>query len=698
MHDSKNNNFLENDTHSSIQKVLHDYRMIFEHAPAAILFFDTAAVVRYCNKEALKLFNLNKNKILGLNLLEYIKHTPLKLAIVKSLKEGEATFEEIYNTPEKKKNLNYFIKFQAVYDESQNMTGVVAIIFSTRIDDKKFYDSKLVQIQAERYFQAAGVMILALDKNANIVRINNKGCQLLGYTESELLGKNWIDLCIPPYLREEIHTIFAKVIAKDIPLTEQHENEVLTKSGKLLTISWHNSVICDFEGNIIEVLSTGEDISELKSFQQALLQQKLYDPLTELPNRMMLFDRLEHALIIAHENEEQVSLFYIDIDNFNMINDTFGHERGDLILKECVERIQKILNPADTLARFGGDEFVIIKEDSEDISSLGFTAQELMELFAQPFIIEGTSHYLTISIGIALHPQHETNPQRLVQAAETAMNRAKKEGKSQYAFYTKALSDSLFEEMMIESNLRKALQNHEFVLHFQPQFSLENKEVIGLEALVRWQHPELGMVPPLKFIPVAERSKLIIPLGEWIMTESCKTVQKWHQEGLFNGKIAVNISGVQMEHNNLIHSINRALHISGLKPSMLELEITESVLMENPKHWIEVLDEIKKLGISVAIDDFGTGYSSLAYLRHFALDKLKIDKSFVDDLPNDEDACTIAKMIVALANSLGIETLAEGIEDEEQEHYLQNIGCRYAQGYLYAKPLDAASLELFLKA
>jgi len=698
MKDSPNNpEIISLDDDHLLRAKLRAYRKLFTHAPAAIFFYDTDATVKYVNQEACKLFQIHCEQFIGNNILSIIRHTPLRHAVQQSLSSGYATFEEHFTSFHENHEYTYCGKFQAIYDADNTMEGVIALIFEVDIENTARQENLIAQIQANRYFEAAGVMLLSLDHQANIVRINTKGCEITGYTQKELIGKNWIDLCIPQEVQSEIQNLFQKIISREIPLKEHYENDIVTKSGERRTIAWHNSVICDFDGNIIEVFSTGEDITELKASRLALLQQKLYDPLTGLPNRMMLQDRLQHALILAKEDNEKMALFYIDLDNFNVINDTLGHAKGDEILKECVRRIEKILQPTDTLARFGGDEFIIIQENIEEISEAHLLAQELLNIFNQPFIIDESSHYLSTSIGIALFPQNRQEPQTLIQAAETAMNRAKKEGKNQFAFYTEALSQSLYEQMTIENDLRKALDNQEFTLHFQPQYSLQKKEVIGLEALVRWHHPQKGMIPPFAFIPIAERSRLILPLGEWIMTEAALQAAKWYKAGIFNGKIAINVSGVQMERDNLLETIDKALEISQLPPHMLEIEITESVLMKNPQRWITMLDEIKRLGIAVSIDDFGTGYSSLAYLRHFALDTLKIDKSFVDDLPDDEDACTIAKTIVALAKSLGLETIAEGIEESAQEIYLHGIGCDYGQGYLFSKPLDAETTEKFLK-
>jgi len=681
----------------SIEKLMKSYREIFENAPAAMLYYDKNAKVRYCNKAARKLFNTSQNECIGMDLLYKIKHTPLRNAIRKSLEQGFATFEEYFPADDHQHELLYCAKFQALYDRQKHIKGAICVVMEVDITTHYKKDAIVGQIQAKRYFEAAGVMMLALDKEANVVRINTKGCEITGYKESEILGKNWIDLCIPEEIRDEIHTLFQQVISRAIPLSEHYENDIITKTGERRKISWHNSIICDFDENIIEVLSAGEDITELTESKIALVKQKLYDELTNLPNRFMFQNKLRHAVTLAEENRENLALIYIDIDNFNRINDTFGHKRGDTILQQCVQRIQNIIAQKDTLVRFGGDEFIIMKEEVENINDLNNFAYTLLNLFKQPFQIKHHTHYLTASIGIAFFPQNGQTPQSLIQAAETAMNSAKKKGKNQYAFYTQSLGDTLYEELTLENDMRSALVNNEFQLYFQPQIEMHSKKVIGLEALIRWQHPEKGLIPPFKFIPIAEHSRMIISLGDWILTHACIQAHQWYTEGIFDGKISVNVSGVQMEHGNILESIHKALYISKLPARMLELEITESILMTNPEHWISILEQIKQLGISIAIDDFGTGYSSLAYLRHFSLDKLKIDKSFVDDLPENEDARSIAKTIIALAKSLGLQTLAEGIETKEQETYLKSIGCTYAQGYLYAKPLFSEELEEFLQ-
>ncbi len=686
----------QDETYESLQKKFALYRNIFDQAPAAILFCDADAVIRYANRASARLFGISHKHLVGMHLLLHIKHSSFKNAIRRALENKKAQFSEIFTDASHQEHF-YTAKFNTLYTPDGSVEGVIALITQIPLQSPLQKQSLLATIQAERYFEAAGVMILALDQKANIVRINQKGCEITGYTQKELIGKNWIDLCIPAHLRTQIHAVFAQVITKDVPIVEHYTNEILTKSGQLRTISWHNSLICDFEGNVIEVLSTGEDITELIASQQALTEHKLYDQLTALPNRLMLFDRLEHALLLAQKEHTQLALIYIDIDNFNVINDTYGHHRGDQILREFVRRIQSLVEPSDTIARFGGDEFIIIKEQINSPSAASILAEEVLRMMQKAFVFDDSFHYLGASIGISLFPQNATKAQALVQMAETAMNRAKKEGKNQYSFYTKALSDALYQQMEIENNLRHALENDEFRLFFQPQYSLAEQKIIGAEVLLRWHNPALGNVSPMQFIPIAERNRLIIPLGRRVLTQACIMAARWHKAGIFDGRIAVNVSGVQMEYDDLILSIEKALKTSGLHPGMLEIEVTESVLMQSPQKWINLLERIKEKGIHIAIDDFGTGYSSLSYLRHFPLDTLKIDKSFVDDLPTNNDACMIAKAIIALAKSLGLKTVAEGIENEAQLHYLQQIGCDYAQGFHFCKPLDAQKTEQLLQ-
>jgi len=365
---------------------------------------------------------------------------------------------------------------------------------------------------------------------------------------------------------------------------------------------------------------------------------------------------------------------------------------GDKLLIALSKRLLKTVRSNDLIAHFGGDEFVIILENNKTPTDVAVSADRILQQVHTPFYINKTEHFIDASIGIASFPNDAQTAEGLIQAANTAMYIAKKSGNN-YEFYDRSLSDHLVQEMTLMSKLRDAVGSDQFVLNYQPQFYMKNGRIIGFEALVRWNHPEMGIVSPVRFIPIAEKTRLIIPLGEQILIEACRQMNEWHHKTGFNGRIAVNVSAVQVEHSNFIKTLEKALAITGLDPNLLEIEITESSAMKNPSMFIELFRQIRKMGAHIAIDDFGTGYSSLSYLKRFPLDKLKIDKSFVDDLPHDKDACAIARTIIDLAKNLGMSTLAEGVETPEQADYLIRHGCIFVQGYLYGKPLVTREAE-----
>jgi len=680
--------------------ILKHYTHILDATTDMITYLDNNYIYLAANKAYLTFHNKKEEELIGKNTQEIIgkeNFKRIKPHLDRALKGESFTIKGHYHLPNKKNLIYEEGNFSPYQESTGKATGVVIAIRDTTKQELATQQALLAYKQAQHYFDIVAVMIVALDKEANIIRINQKGCEILGYTKEEPIGKNWIDICIPQILRDEIHTIFSQVMQNKLDYPTHHNHKIITKDGSQRVISWHNVLVQDEEGNTIEILSSGEDITKLKESEERIVYQSLHDTLTDIPNRLMLSDRIEHAVELAKLSDKKIAVLFLDLDNFKMINESYGHDVGDTILIEAVKRLKETLKPTNTLARFGGDEFVIVSEHLDDISHAANLALTVLRKFHQPFIIKDESHFISASIGISIFPDDGIGSKSLIKAADTAMYRAKQEGKNQYAFYTEELTTILFEKMMLENSLRKAIKNEEFELYYQPQYTLKENKIIGFEALVRWNHPDLGLISPIKFIPIAESSRLIIPLGSWILNQACTQVKKWHQEGIYDGKIAVNVSGIQMEHSDFLTTLYIALDDSQLDPSFLEIEITESVLMKNPKRWIKILQEVKKLGVCIAIDDFGTGYSSLAYLRHLPLDKLKIDKSFIDDIPQDNDACAIAKAVIALAKSLGLTTLAEGIETKQQAAYLLNLKCDYTQGYLYNKALNTKDAETKLQ-
>ena len=414
-----------------------------------------------------------------------------------------------------------------------------------------------------------------------------------------------------------------------------------------------------------------------------------HDALTGLPNRIMFNQRLTHALAQAERYETRLAVFFIDLDRFKIINDTLGHESGDLLLREVAKRLTDNLRAADTVARLGGDEFVVLIEQVVDPHDLTGVAQKLIAALSAGFRLSGQEYHVTASIGVSTYPDDGADLQTLLKNADIAMYRAKEQGRNAFQFYSAQMNVHSLERLSLESGLRRALERHEFVLHYQPRIDIRRGHITGMEALVRWQHPELGLVPPDRFIQIAEETGLIVPLGEWVLHTACAVQRAWDTLGFPDMRIAVNLSPRQFVHGDLLKDVLRALDQTGCQPSRLELEITESMVMHNPERAVELIQQLKDMGVLVAIDDFGTGYSSLAYLKRFPIDSLKIDRSFILDIPADKGDAAITQAVIAMAHSLGLKVIAEGVETRQQFNFLRKHRCDEMQGYYFSAPLPA---------
>ncbi len=438
------------------------------------------------------------------------------------------------------------------------------------------------------------------------------------------------------------------------------------------------------------------DLSERRKAEETIHQRVHYDELTGLPNTTFFNLRLKENFGRAREHQQLLALFYLDLDRFNKVNDAVGRTLGDLLLQQVVKRIQKCLRPQDMLARLGGDEFLIMGEVSHPSEASGL-AQTIVAAFHPTFAFEGHDFQLTTSVGISLFPNDGEDPEILVRHAHAALNRAKEEGKNNFQFYTSAMSSKTLQRLTLENSLRRALQNKEFVLFYQPQLDLQSGKIVGMEALVRWQLPQYGLVPPNEFIPIAEETGLIVPLGEWILRTACTQNMNWQRAGLRKLRMAVNLSVRQFQQKDITSTIQRVLSETGLEPDCLDLEITETYAMENAEFAIGVLRDLKRMGVHLSIDDFGTGYSSLSYLKQFPIDTLKIDRSFIRDLSTDPNDAAIAEAIIALAHSLGLQVVGEGVETPDQLAILRKQKCDRIQGYLFSRPVPAEGFEKMIR-
>ena len=424
--------------------------------------------------------------------------------------------------------------------------------------------------------------------------------------------------------------------------------------------------------------------------------QANHDTLTRLPNRLLLHDRFERAMAQAKRENSEVAVLFLDLDNFKQVNDTLGHELGDRLLINVVERLQNCIRETDTISRQGGDEFVILLTDIKDLGTIEAIAQNIIEAFADPFDVSGNALIVSFSIGISVFPLDGTDFNSLLKHADTALYQAKDAGRNAYRFFLQQMNQDELEHMHLQGELRSALKNQEFVLHFQPQIDVNSRCIVGAEALVRWQHPDRGLIPPGKFIPLAERSGLIIPMGEWILNEACRQAQFWqttHQ--LHSISVAVNLSALQFKRGNILDTVKNALDKSGLPANQLELELTESILLQDMEVVMRTLAGLKELGVKLSIDDFGTGYSSLSYLKRLAVHKLKVDQSFVRDMQEDTDDAAIVKAIIQLGHTLQLTVIAEGVENEAQLAILKKYGCDETQGYLFSHPLPVDKFVAF---
>ncbi|MDX1810120.1 MAG: EAL domain-containing protein [Sulfurospirillaceae bacterium] len=475
------------------------------------------------------------------------------------------------------------------------------------------------------------------------------------------------------------------------------EFSLLHKNGTIMYFDCNFSPRFDKHGQYAGSDNFAQDITKLKKTQKQIEHMATYDALTALPNRVMLMSMLEHSISGSQRAHDQMAVLFLDLDNFKDINDNFGHQEGDRVLIKMAEYLKKSLRLDDMIFRFGGDEFVVIVEHIKHNEDVINVVEKIKKIFTVPFRTEAHSYYLSCSIGIAIYPEDAVNAERLIRSADAAMYKAKKSGRDRYAFYSKELGIKIQKELYIENLLREALKKGEFELYYQPQISLSENQIVGIEALIRWNNKELGFVHPESFIAIAEKTQLISAIDIWVLRTACSQVKKWHDMGIYKGKLSVNISGVDLSNENLATLLQGILNECCLEAKYLDLEITETVLMSDPKHSIKLFDKIKEMGVDISIDDFGTGYSSLSYLRMFPIDELKIDKSFVDDLPHSKDASAIVNTIISLAKTLGYKTVAEGVETVEQIEHLKILGCDIVQGYYHSKALSVDDIEVYFQ-
>lgn len=562
--------------------------------------------------------------------------------------------------------------------------------YTTRI---KELEDKLKDLGELKYTLDQAAIVSIADSRGTILYANDLFCKISQFDRDELIGKNHKILNSGYHPKE-----YFKEMWKQIGTGHIWEGEVrnLKKDG---SVYWVQATIVPFldeKGKPYKYISIRKEITKQKKLEEEIYHLAYHDPLTNLPNRRLFMNQLRSEIIERNNSKFQLSILFIDLDNFKFINDKWGHDAGDIVIKEAAFKIKEAIRPTDMVARLGGDEFIVMLKDVQDEQDIKKYVKQILANFQTPISTSNQDYSLTCSIGIATFPTNGDSAEQLITNADNALYHVKGRGKNDYSFFNNNMKIQSLESSLLENALRSAIKNEQFYLEYQPKQNIATKELFGMEALVRWNHPELGIIPPGKFIPLAEETGLIIPMGEWILRESCKQTKLWQKQGFPNLIISVNVSVRQLEDSNFIDSVIDILQETQLDPRCLELEVTESIFAD-VKNAASILQELRSMGIKISVDDFGTGYSSLSYIKHLPIDILKVDGSFIRDIHSNEESKAIVKAIITLAKAIGLNVIAEGIELEEHIEELKNGGCLLGQGFYFSKPMTSEVFEKYLK-
>ncbi|HLL60451.1 MAG TPA: EAL domain-containing protein [Candidatus Nitrosocosmicus sp.] len=638
----------------------------------------------FINKKAEQFMNRKCDELIGKNLLREFPQFE-KTIFYKKYKEAFSTKKSITFT-------EYHDPHKAWYQVSAHPVDETLTVFYRDVT-KSIKDHEQTSFQASVLNQVRNA-IFATDKKNRIIYWNDYAEKLYQWTSTEVVNKDLTDLIIPSINKAITDQIFKSVIKKG---EWEGELEVVKKNGTSFISFLELSSLKDNQGKIIGTVGISTDVTKRKKIEEEIRYLASHDPLTQLPNRTLLREGFEEAMQAARLNGKMMAVLFVDLDRFKFINDTLGHILGDKLLKDIANRMKRSMRPEDIIARIGGDEFMVLLRDVSDINEVTQVASRLLQVFEPVFHLDNHEIHITASIGISLYPHDGEDVQSLLKNADTAMYRAKEQGKNSYELYSPILNERAMEKLMLQNSLQNALLRNELVIYYQPILDIKTQKVVGVESLLRWRHPQLGMIAPSDFIPLAEETGVIIPITQWILKESCLQNKRWHEAGFKDLYVAVNLSSQHFNKKNWDKMILDALKETNLDPHYLELEINENSIMKNTPQTIKMLNALRSQGLRFSIDDFGTGYSSLSYLTQFPIDGLKIDQSFMRFITTDSDDAAIITAIVYMAHNLNLKVVAEGIEAPDQFKFMTSIECDLAQGYLFSRPLPTAEVTAFIQ-
>ncbi len=675
------------------------YRGILQSAPDGMLVVNENGAITLVNEQLCRMFGYADDELIGLPIETLVPphvhgdHVAHRNGFIRGPSKGKKMEGEAAKLKGRRKDGSEFF-VDITLSRPPNIDASAGAICAAIRDVTE--QQRLETALAEREHESRTLIDNTPD---TIARFNRDGIRIfanqalangieggldaaLGKTPTEVPGGEQSVI-----YEAKLHEVFATGVNTEFELIWPNKNGQTLCSHIRLTAEF------DARGSVITVLAVGRDITELNNFRQKIHQMAFYDNLTSLPNRALFNDRLHHVLNDAQRHGQLVGVMLLDLDRFKAINDTLGHPAGDALLREAALRLTFCVRGYDTVARLGGDEFAILLPDIRSGDDLGRVASKILTAFNEPYFLEGTEVFVSTSIGIAVYPDDDTDPNGLIKQADSAMYFAKRSGRNNFRFYSKDLTASAAEKLSLESELRRALERKELELYYQPKVRLSDNRLVGSEALLRWNNPQRGLVPPHQFIAIAEDCGLITDIGQWVLRDACRTACEWNGAGKPLHKVAINLSARQFQSNDLVRTVHNILEETGCQPQWIELEITESLLLDEQDQVLEMLESFRVMGISIAIDDFGTGYSSLSYLARFPINTLKIDRSFIGTVTTEFFRGELVKAILSIARCLGQEVVAEGVETLEQAAFLQAHGCQIAQGYFYSKPVPKAAFE-----